>query len=72
MGVSLIAAAGPAVVNLLLRRRSCPPFLPTALMLPGANSMSGNAKTQPLSGLEFTPADLPLTNSSTDSVLAMT
>ena len=71
MGVSLMAAGAPAVTS------SCwaatlSPFLPMALMLPGAKAMSGKAKTQPLSGLELTPADLPLTKSSTDWVLAMT
>ena len=43
-----------------------PAFLPTALRVPGANSMSGKAKIQPLLGLGVTPADLPLTKSSTD------
>ena len=49
-----------------------PPFRPTAFRLPGANSTSGKAKTNPFVGCEFTPADLPFTNSSTDCVLAMT
>ena len=66
-----MAAAGPAVFNTCWAT-ILSPFLPMALMLPGTNSMLGKAKTQPVSGLEFTPADLPLTKSSTDSVLAMT
>ena len=72
MGVSRICARRSWQWSVLPVPPVSPLFLAIAFRLPGANSTSGNAKTYPFFGSEFTPADLPLTNSSTDCVLAIT